>query len=311
MTTARIIDTETTGVDHTKDGVVEIAFVDLGLAEGHPLSMGRDFVNPAMPIPPEASALHHITDEDVKDAKPLHEVAPRFVDPSTDCAAYVAHNAPFDAGFVSRFDHERPWICTYRCALRAWPELPRHGNQFLRYALKLPVSRDAAHMPHRALSDALVTAYLFAELAKRFSVEQMVEWSKEPPLLTFITFGKHKGMRWLDLPDDYLGWMLDEPEMDADMKWNARRVRARRGYARAAKAAACTAASVNDLETWFKAEKDNRELHRIAKGDADFDVIVQACALRKADLLRSAPPLSPAPAFAPTTETANVQPALL
>jgi exodeoxyribonuclease X len=27
-----------------------------------------------------------------------------------------------------------PWICSYKCALRVWPELDGHSNQELRYA---------------------------------------------------------------------------------------------------------------------------------------------------------------------------------
>jgi hypothetical protein len=33
--------------------------------------------------------------------------------------------------FVCNFG---PWICTYKCALRVWPDLDGHSNQELRYA---------------------------------------------------------------------------------------------------------------------------------------------------------------------------------
>ena len=62
MSNIIIIDTETTGTDPQVDRLVELA--------GVPLSPTcRDFstlVNPGREIPPEAKAIHHITEEDVE-----------------------------------------------------------------------------------------------------------------------------------------------------------------------------------------------------------------------------------------------------
>lgn len=76
-----ILDLETTGVDTEKDRIVELAFqiyTDKGMVKEHAC-----YVNPGIPIPAEATAVHGITDESVKDANmfaPLgSNIAPRFV----------------------------------------------------------------------------------------------------------------------------------------------------------------------------------------------------------------------------------------
>ena len=61
-------DLETTGVNLTKDRIIEISYIKV-MPNGKEESQTFRF-NPGMPIPPESTAIHHITDEDVKD-KPL------------------------------------------------------------------------------------------------------------------------------------------------------------------------------------------------------------------------------------------------
>jgi DNA polymerase III epsilon subunit-like protein len=56
--TVRCIDIETTGIDPAKDAVVEIASVDL-LREGGITNQQGTLVRPSVPVPPEASAVHH------------------------------------------------------------------------------------------------------------------------------------------------------------------------------------------------------------------------------------------------------------
>lgn len=61
-------DLETTGVNITKDRIVEISYIKV-MPNGTEIEKTLR-VNPGMHIPEEATAIHHITDEDVKD-KPL------------------------------------------------------------------------------------------------------------------------------------------------------------------------------------------------------------------------------------------------
>ena len=62
-------DLETTGLDLKKDRIVELAFIKI-TPQGDVLEKERRF-NPEMPIPPEATAVHGITDEDVANEAPF------------------------------------------------------------------------------------------------------------------------------------------------------------------------------------------------------------------------------------------------
>lgn len=72
------LDTETTGVDACVDRIVS-----LGISVLHPDGTVRPKgweikFNPGIPIPPEATAVHHITDEDVKDCRPFADYAEKL-----------------------------------------------------------------------------------------------------------------------------------------------------------------------------------------------------------------------------------------
>ncbi len=62
-------DLETTGLDFKNDRIVELALIKM-TPHGDVLERVRRF-NPEMPIPPEATAVHGITDEDVADEEPF------------------------------------------------------------------------------------------------------------------------------------------------------------------------------------------------------------------------------------------------
>jgi DNA polymerase III subunit epsilon len=66
-------DLETTGTDHAKDRIVEMALVKL-LPNGQRETYVKR-VNPGIPIPAATTAIHGISDEDVKDAPPFKQIA--------------------------------------------------------------------------------------------------------------------------------------------------------------------------------------------------------------------------------------------
>ena len=77
--------------------------------------------------------------------------------------------------------------------------------------------------PHRALSDAIVTAAVFMESTKHASWPELVQWSSEPALLSVLRFGKHRGERFDAVPIDYLEWIVsDQNELSEDAKASAR-----------------------------------------------------------------------------------------
>ncbi|MBO5875293.1 MAG: 3'-5' exonuclease [Alistipes sp.] len=66
-------DLETTGVDVSKDRIVEISLVKV-MPDGEEIIKTRR-INPEMHIPAEATEIHHITDEDVKDCPTFRQIA--------------------------------------------------------------------------------------------------------------------------------------------------------------------------------------------------------------------------------------------
>lgn len=87
-----VFDLETTGVNVTKDRIVEISYIKVypnGKEESETLR-----INPEMHIPEESSQVHHITDEDVKDCPTFKEVAGKIagVFKGSDVAGYNSYH---------------------------------------------------------------------------------------------------------------------------------------------------------------------------------------------------------------------------
>lgn len=232
----RVVDLETTGMAAPDAAPCEVAWVDLRAIDNaweiDLFSMRSLLCNPSRQIPPEVSAVHHIVDEDVADKMFWTEALAACAakdDPLFRPSAFAAHNAKFERQWLTRdVVGEAPVICTYKCALRAWPDAPSHSNQSLRYWLKpAGLDREIAAVAHRALPDAYVTAFTLIELLKMLTIEQLVSISSEPALLPKVRFGKHAGKAWGDVPSDYLQWCLRQ-DMDEDVIFTARHELSRR-----------------------------------------------------------------------------------
>jgi DNA polymerase III subunit epsilon len=93
-----VIDTETTGKDPARgDRIVEIAIVhfDGGKVTGRHGML----VNPGIPIPADATAVHGITDDKVKSEARFEKIAPKVVELLRGRVP-VAYNAGFDRSFI-------------------------------------------------------------------------------------------------------------------------------------------------------------------------------------------------------------------
>jgi hypothetical protein len=142
-----VLDTETTGLDPAVDRIVELAASLVDVAAGTVTPVFDERVNPGRPIPPEASAIHHLRDRDVAHAAPWEEVWARFQATVPAHDALLAHNAPFDHAFCA--PDTPAWLDSLRAARHLWPEAPRHTNQVLRYWLDLEVDAARRPRPHR------------------------------------------------------------------------------------------------------------------------------------------------------------------
>lgn len=219
------VDTETTDKDPTKARIVELAILPF---DGRYISM---LINPGIPIPVETSAVHHITDVDVRNSPDWQTVLPHMqelLDSSEEVPVLVAHNAKYDAEILKDVTNVK-WLCTYKAALRVWPDAPAHKNEVLRYWLGLPeLGRQFVQNAHSALHDAIVTQQILVKLLEKVSLEQMIAWTLEPALMPRIPFGKHAGMAWSEIPAGYLDWLIKTPDMSEDAVFCAKKELERR-----------------------------------------------------------------------------------
>ncbi len=236
------VDLETTGFEPPEAKVVEIGLCRLDGRRGLLPDAYGDWraedawlallVNPGEPIPPETSAIHHIVDEDVRRfddwAATIEGLRPIFAPPAdggVEVVAFAAHNMKMERQWLdAEIGTGAPWIDTWKCALRLWPDAPSHANQALRYWRKpATIDRATATPAHRAGPDAYVTAHLLAAMLQEASLEQLVAWSAEPALLTRIPFGQLRGEPWSEADDGLLEWVLHPArDFDENVKHTAR-----------------------------------------------------------------------------------------
>ena len=83
-----VFDLETTGINVSKDRIVEICVLKVNPDSSRESNTWR--VNPEMPIPKEASAVHVIYDEDIADCPTFREIAPKIMEmiAGTDLAGF-------------------------------------------------------------------------------------------------------------------------------------------------------------------------------------------------------------------------------
>lgn len=212
-------DTETTGVRSQVDRIIEIAAYDPVLDRTFEM-----LINPGIPIPSEASAIHHITDEMVTSAPSFKEVGAEFVAFCEGDVALIAHNNDgFDRHFLAK-ECERheltlpdfPMIDSLKWARKYRPDLPRHSLQYLRQLFGIEENN-----AHRALDDVVVLHSVFSLMIDDLSIETVLTLLGDA-LPEVMPFGKHQGKPLDKIPPDYLKWLreqgaLDKPE-NADLK---------------------------------------------------------------------------------------------
>ena len=224
MTIIRVIDFETTGTEPPAQ-VCEVGYCDVDVTT-RVIQPWKSWLCGVNSMPPDVRAVHHIS---LAECDGLPPFDPDTCD-SDAVYGFAAHNADFEGKF---FQTPKPMICTYKVALRVWPDAPTHSNGGLRYWLEDQglVSPDhAMTMPsHRAGPDAYVTAWLLVALLNAGATgKQMIAWTKEPKLMPKCPLGKFRGKPWPEVDAGFLGWMLRQADMDADLKWNAQRELLRR-----------------------------------------------------------------------------------
>lgn len=87
-------DLETTGTDTAKDRIVEISYLKVHPNGKEEVKTKR--INPGMPIPPSATAIHGISDDDVKDCPAFKQIAKSLADQMEGCDLAGFNSSRFD-----------------------------------------------------------------------------------------------------------------------------------------------------------------------------------------------------------------------
>lgn len=239
-------DLETTGTNILHDRIVEISVIKV-FPDGTEIERTRR-INPGIPIPPESTAVHHITDEDVKDAPRFEQIARSLADlfAGSDIAGFNSNR--FDVPMLSEefaragvdFDFTSPRF------IDAQNIFHKKEQRTLSAAYRFYCDKDLEGA-HSANADTRATYEVLMAQLDRYpdlenSVESLADFSamnRNVDLMgrlvyddnrrEIINFGKYKGQAAEDVlrrDMGYLGWIL-QGDFHSDTKRCFQAIRAR------------------------------------------------------------------------------------
>ena len=172
-----VFDIETTGLNSHTNEIIEIGAVKI--KAGRIVDRYSQLINPERPIPYHITEITSITNEQVANEPKIDEVIGKFVDFIGD-AVLVAHNAPFDMGFIKRdikkylnIDLQSSVIDTLQMARDLFPDLKKYGLGDLNKTLGLALEKH-----HRAVDDSQATANMFIIFLDKYK-EKGLEYMKD------------------------------------------------------------------------------------------------------------------------------------
>lgn len=216
------LDCETTGLDHEKDHIIEVAAVKFTF--DHILETYETLIDPGVLIPESSQEIHHISNEMVK-GKPKIEEVLSIIGKFVGKNLLVGHGIKLDINFLEHAAkrHQIPFslssfphLDTLRMA-RLYGESPINSLEKLREHFNI-----AAEGAHRAMNDVTVNIEVFKFLSATFkTTEQLLERLKRPILLKKMPLGKHKGRPFAEIPLEYLMWAANK-DFDQDLLFSIR-----------------------------------------------------------------------------------------
>lgn len=169
-----VVDLETTGGVQPENGIIEICAIKV--QNGQVLDVCDTLINPQIPIPYFISQYTGITNEMVSAAPVIKDVLPGFLN-LVENTVFVAHNVPFDYGFVNMeltkngYEKiENRWLCTLRLARRLLPKQQRANLGELSAYFGIQIQNR-----HRARGDSEATVKVLYELIKLAREQHGVE----------------------------------------------------------------------------------------------------------------------------------------
>lgn len=201
-------DTETTGINPNQDFIIELAAFDSKYEKSF-----STLINPGIPIPPETTLIHHITDDMVKEAPTFEKAINDFHSFCMGEVILVAHNNDaFDKPFLvanhKRFNIPLPnyrYIDSLKWARKYRKDLPKHTLQYLREIYSIEENQ-----AHRALDDSITLSKIFKKMVDDLTPEQVLELMNKPFIMTKMPFGRYQGTNIKELPPFYVEWLKKE-----------------------------------------------------------------------------------------------------
>lgn len=158
-TTYCVLDLETTGFSATTEKITEVGIMKV--KKGEVIDQFSCFVNPQKHIPQRVTEVTNITDDMVKDAETIEQVFPKILEFIKD-SVLVAHNAPFDMGFLKQnakmlgYEFDYTYLDTLSLAKDLFPDYKKY--KLGKIAENLGIKVEVAH---RALDDVDTTVKVF------------------------------------------------------------------------------------------------------------------------------------------------------
>lgn len=181
-----VVDLETTGGRSDEDGITEIGAVKV--RGGEVIGELATLIDPGRGVPPQITELTGITTAMLRDAPPIRTVLPSFLEFAAG-AVLVAHNAPFDMGFLRAACKRNGMVwpkprvlCTVRLARRV---LSKEEAPSVRLSALAALFATETVPTHRALDDARTTVEVLHRLLERVgnlgvhSYEELVSYLPE------------------------------------------------------------------------------------------------------------------------------------
>ena len=171
-----VLDTETTGLDYTKEKMVEFAAVRF--ENGKIKDEFQTLINPEQHIRKSSIAIHGITPDMVEDAPTEAEVMPKILEFIGDYPI-VAHNAIFDYSFLNEAslrttgkELTNPRIDSQQMFKEIYPDLESHGLEALTNKFNIELNNH-----HRAMADTMGLALAYPKLKKLYL--QKYDWESK------------------------------------------------------------------------------------------------------------------------------------
>jgi DNA polymerase-3 subunit epsilon len=238
------VDLETTGTNFVKDRIVEIAVLKL-MPDGN-VHEKQTRINPQVPIPPQVTAIHGISDNDVKDAPTFEQIAKTYFLFLDECDLAGFNSTRFDFPILLEEFHRAGII--FDVSTRKFVDVQRIYHLMeprnLTAAYKFYCERELIDA-HTAMADVKATFEVLKAQLDRYpenlknEIDFLHELSKDGDYVDLgkrmyfengvetFNFGKHKGRQVIEVfrvEPSYYDWLL-KGEFPMDFKEKIKMIR--------------------------------------------------------------------------------------